>query len=88
MITDKEKRKIIKYMVFMRRRGYNSASYSPGLRKQFAIAYGEIKSPRLLFVKMLPEQARLALGNKQARRVACSIYGATYRNLHNLPDHI
>lgn len=74
-MTEKEKRKIIKYMVFMRGRGYN-----------YAIAYGEIKSPRLLFVKMLPEQARLALGNKQARRLACSIYGSTYRKLHDLPS--
>lgn len=87
-MTEKEKRKIIKYMVFMRGRGYNSASNSPGLRKQFAIAYGEIKSPRLLFVKMLHEQARLALGNKQARRLVCSIYGATYRNLHDIPTHL
>lgn len=79
MITDKEKRKIIKYMVCMRERGYN-----------YVIGYGEIKSPRLLFVKMLPEQARLALGNKQARRLVYSIYGATYRNLHDIPypNHI
>lgn len=63
--TEKEKRKIIKYMVFMRGRGYN-----------YAIAYGEIKSPRLLFVKT----------EEQARRLACSIYGATYRNLHDLPN--
>lgn len=74
--TEKEKRKIIKYMVFMRGRGYNSASNSPGLRKQFVIGYGEIKSPRLLFAKT----------EEQARRLACSIYGSTYRNLHELPN--
>ena len=64
MISDKEKRKIIKYMVFMRERGYN-----------YVIGYGEIKSPRLLFVKT----------EEQARRLVCSIYGSTYRNLHELP---
>ena len=62
-MTEKEKRKIIKYMVFMRGRGYN-----------YAMAYGEIKSPRLLFVKT----------EEQAKRLVRSIYGSTYRNLHDL----
>lgn len=65
--TLEEKRKIIKYMVFMRGRGYN-----------YAIAYGEIKSPRLLFVKT----------EEQARRLVRSIYGSTYRSLHDLPNQI
>lgn len=65
--TEKEKRKIIKYMVYMRERGY-----------KYVIGYGEIKSPRLLFVKT----------EEQARRLVCSIYGATCRNLHDLPINI